>query len=189
MSRRTGTLIGLLVLWLVDCRALHCQPWPDRLRTAETALAQPGLAADQRFYGLTDAAKAAFETGQFERAERYADELLELAPQFRDNWNYGNAVHDGHVVLGRLALLHDDVEGAVHHLSAAGETPGSPQLDSFGPNMSLARDLLQREQWEAVLAYLQQCGRFWKLGHDRLDEWSHDVESRKMPAFGPNLLY
>ena len=46
-------------------------------------------------------------------------------------------------------------------LRAAGHTPGSPQLDSFGPDIRLAWDLLQRGQDQAVLDYLHDVARFW----------------------------
>lgn len=63
---------------------------------------------------------------------------IELAPQFRTNWNYGNAIHDGHMVLGRVALRRGDIEAAKRELLEAGKTPESPQLNSLGPNRSLA---------------------------------------------------
>lgn len=73
--------------------------------------------------------------------------------------------------------------------AAAGDTPGSPQLNSFGPNMTLARDLLQRGETAPVLAYFEQVRRFWKMGGGRLDAWSAAVEAGRIPDFGGNLLY
>lgn len=92
-----------------------------------------------RFYALADAAKSAVNVGEPDKAQRYAAELLRVAPKYRGDWNYGNAIHDGHIVLGRVALARGDKRVAIKHLLAAGKTPGSPQLDSFGPNMSLAQ--------------------------------------------------
>jgi hypothetical protein len=51
---------------------------------------------------------------------------------------YGNAIQDGNIVLCRIALLDGKVEAAKVSLKEAGKTPGSPQLGSFGPNMSPA---------------------------------------------------
>src|SRR5689334_8752874 len=56
-----------------------------------------------RFYALRDAAKAAFETGKIDEAGQYAQELLDLADKFPNDWNNGNAIHDGHMVMGRIA--------------------------------------------------------------------------------------
>ncbi len=81
------------------------------------------------------------------------------------------------------------MEGAKTQLHAAGETPGSPQLNSFGPNMSLCADLLKRGETEAVLDYFAQCGKFWRMGKDRLDTWTKEAKSGKEPEFGANLVY
>jgi len=57
------------------------------------------------------------------------------------------------VILGRLALREGRIEDAKHHLIEAGRSPGSPQMDSFGPNVSLAKDLLERGEKEIVIEY------------------------------------
>ena len=144
---------------------------------------------EQRFYALEDIATAAFEAEDTTKAEQYALELLQLAQQFKNSWNYGNAVHKGRIVLGRIALRRGDIPGAKDHLLAAGETPGSPQLDSFGPNMTLAKELLEKDEREVVLTYLQSCAKFWKMGGDQLQGWIASVKGGGMPDFGGNLLY
>ncbi len=162
--------------------------WEGRLATAEQELAA-ATSEELRFYALAAAAKAAVELGQVEKAESYASELLELAPSFPDNWNYGNAIHDGHVVLGRVALIRGDVQGARDRLHAAGASPGSPQLNSFGPNMSLAKDLLASGEKQAVLDYFEQVGTFWAMGTADLRQWTSKVRAGRMPDFGANLVF
>lgn len=135
---------------------------------------------------LADAAKAAFEAGDLDTARSYALELLE-APD-KSSWNYGNAVHQGHLILGRLALRSGDLELAKLHLAEAGRTPGSPQLNSFGPNMMLAKELLEREERQAVLEYFELCGEFWHRP-DRLESWAAEVEAGRIPDFSANLNY
>jgi hypothetical protein len=76
----------------------------------------------------------------------------------------------------------------VRELALAGQTPGSPQLRTFGPNMSLALALVQRGQKQAVVDYLSMCGKFWE-NQDRLAEWTRDIESGRVPNFGSNLRY
>jgi len=142
-----------------------------------------------RFYELGDAANSAYEAGEFEKAAQYANELLQSAPQYKDDWNYGNALFHGNIVLGRVALQHGDIVGAKEHLLAAGETPGSPQLDSFGPNMTLAKELLEKGERDVVLTYLQSCAKFWKMGGDKLQSWMAAVRGGGMPDFGANLDY
>jgi len=87
----------------------------------------------------------------------------------------------------RITLRTGDVDGAKQHLLAAGETPGSAALRSFGPNMRLAQELLEKGERQAVLDYFKLCGSFWN--RDKLAAWSKEVEAGKMPDFGPNLVY
>jgi len=99
------------------------------------------------------------------------------------------AEDDGHMVLGRVALKRGDVETAKRELLLAGATPGSPQLDSFGPNMSLAKDLLEKKQADTVIEYFALCGKFWKLEDGNLKRWSVLAKAGEMPDFGANLVY
>ena len=62
-------------------------------------------------------------------------------------------------------------------------------LGSFGPNMSLAKDLLAKGEQETVLEYLELCRKFWGLNRGKLDEWVKDIEAGRMPEFGANLIY
>jgi tetratricopeptide (TPR) repeat protein len=138
---------------------------------------------------LTDLTEIAYDAGDMAKARAYAHQLLDEAGSQRSNWNYGNAVHKGNLVLGRIAVREGRLDVAATFLRASGETPGSPQLNTFGPNMSLARDLLERGQIEPVLTYFELCRKFWEMGGSRLDAWSKDVRSGKIPDFGANLVY
>jgi hypothetical protein len=142
-----------------------------------------------RFYALDEAAKASFEMCKRDEARQYAAEALKLADRFPDDWNYGNAIHDGHMVLGRVALGNGDVESANRELLLAGKTPGSPQLNSFGPNMSLAKDLLEKKQTDTVIEYFGLCGAFWKMEGGNLKRWTVLAKGGETPDFGANLLY
>ncbi len=171
----------------VTCRDYRAM-WEGRY---VEALAELGAAKgdQERFYALTDAATASFELGKAEEARSYANELLNLAPRFPRDWNYGNAIHDGHMVLGRVALSEGAVETAEKELLLAGGTPGSPQLDSFGPNMSLAKDLLEQNHRDAVVEYFGLCAKFWKQERGKLRRWTERAEAGRVPDFGANLLY
>jgi len=91
------------------------------------------------------------------------------------------------VILGLVALQRGDPLDARKHLLEAGKTPGSPSLTTWGPNMLLAKKLLEIGDRDAVLEYLSLCGRFWLKGKDKLDEWSATVRGGGVPAFGANL--
>ena len=99
----------------------------------------------------------------------------------------GDFVHHGHAILGRLALVRGDVGEAKEHLLASGKTPGSPVLRSFGPRMRLARELLEKGEFEVVATYLDLCSEFWDS--DRLDTWRATVAAGEIPNFGTNLGY
>jgi hypothetical protein len=92
-------------------------------------------------------------------------------------------------VLGRIALKNGDLAHAKQALLNAGRTKGSAQLDSFGPDMTLAEELLEKGEKDTVLRYFKLCRRFWKLGGERLDQWEKDVNAGKIPQFGGNLVY
>src|SRR5690349_14050275 len=69
-----------------------------------------------RFYALPDAAAAAFYLERTDLAAELAHEALRVAPTYPDDWNYGNAVHVAHTVLGLLALRTGDLERSSKHL-------------------------------------------------------------------------
>jgi len=139
----------------------------------------------ERSYKLEYLAKAAFEVGNMEKARAYATELLNKAVEH--DWNYGNAVHHGNLTLGRIALKSGDLAKAKEYLIEAGKTPGSPQLNSFGPNMTLAKELLEKGERKVVIKYFQLCAKFWK--EDRLQKWTSIVKGGGIPDFGGNLYY
>ena len=155
------------------------------LKVAHKSLAEleADASAHEQFYALPGGVFAAFNLGQFDDAKRYAEQALNLADGFKDNWNFGNAVHSAHSVRGLLALKNDDRAGALASLHASDATPGSPQLYSFGPTMQLAIALLEVGECDAVLLYLDQCGIFWQMGATSLVIWRRKIVAGQMPNF------
>lgn len=150
------------------------------------------VALMMRIHKLPELAKAALEAGELEQARNYAEELLEkavsldLPEYFRSD---GNAIHYGNIVLGRVALAIGDIWQAKQRLIGCAHTTGSPNLGSFGPNMTLAKELLERGEREVVLEFLELCKSFWTSSWGALEEWKSDVEAGRMPEFGANLRY
>jgi len=159
----------------------------ERLTAMEAAAS--GKTGAELFYALPRLAKAAFAAGDLDQAQTYATQLLEMASEYPNDWNYGNAIHDGNMVLGRVALRRGNAALAEQDLLNAGSTKGSPQLDSFGPNVSLAKDLLEAGRTAAVLQYFALCKNFWEKRFAKLDAWSATVRGGGIPDFGANLLY
>ena len=137
---------------------------------------------------LPDLAKAAFGADQLVKAREYAEITLQVA---KSDWNYGNRIHHGNLVLGRIALREDNIDEAKTRLIAAGKMPGSPQLDTPGPNMTLAKELLERGERDIVLEYFRLCSKFWASedAQDQLGKWTVLVNGGRVPDFGANLHY
>ena len=180
-----------IILWNMR-RA--CDPADSRsLSQLEQAI--EGQDERHRFFHLSELAKTAFNAGEFGKAEAYAGELLLNASKWSHSYKDGkvfpdgSAIHDGNLILGRLALRHNDLAAAKRYLLAAGQTAGSPVLGSFGPNVSLARDLLVRGEFAIVLEYFKLCRNFWDPQFSHVDEWSAIVKKGGMPTFRSNLLY
>lgn len=159
-------------------------------------MAGQAFAHYERAYALSDEesrdaisielATTALTAGQIGKAREYAEFMLAVD---RQGWNEGNRIHYGNLTLGRIALLAGDVEEAKSRLIAAGETPGSPQLNSFGPDMTLAKELLKRGESEAVLRYFSLCSEFWELGQEEGQAWTAKVEEDRVPDFGTGLKF
>ncbi|MHC4684000.1 MAG: tetratricopeptide repeat protein [Planctomycetota bacterium] len=137
-----------------------------------------------RDFLLQSLAKVALAANKPKKAKEYAEKMLS---QNSSGWNYGNNIHHGNIILGRIALTLDDLEEAKKRLIEAGNTPGSPQLNSFGPDMTLAKELLQKGEKDVVLKYLELCSKFWKSEKDRLHKWSVVIQDGKIPDFGRSL--
>ena len=132
--------------------------------------------------------KAAFAAGDYARAAGYADEALNAAKQGVFWWT-GDAIHQANIVLGCLALRKGDVEEAKRALIAAGKVPATSNLAGPGPNMQLAKDLLERGETATVVQYLEECRNFWEGNHGKLAEWIVLIKAGLKPDFGPNLNY
>jgi len=135
---------------------------------------------------LSDLAKTALAAGLNDDARAAAEKMLK---DNEDGWNQGNRTHHGNLILGRIALAEGNVAEAKSRLLLAGQTSGSPQLNSFGPNMTLAKELLERGEKDVVLEYFALCGKFWKPDRGQLDRWTKEVKADLTPEFGGNLTY
>ncbi|HEV3446019.1 MAG TPA: hypothetical protein VG099_15365 [Gemmataceae bacterium] len=151
-----------------------------------------GQTADElgRFWLLPGLATAALHAEELEKAQAYASEVLRQAeqPEYFYHKN-GSAIHYGHLVLGRLALRSGNREMAKLHLLESGKTEGVPHLCTFGPNMMLAKELLECGEREAVIQYLDLCTNFWQTADHRPERWIHEIQRGQMPDFGANLVY
>ena len=164
------------------------------LASREPQLQQPDIKPGQRLHLLLYLTPAAMYAGDAGKAAAYAQELMALGEKLKTSPGfgpglYGDAKHVGNLVLGRLALLGGDVGKAKEHLLAAGRVPGSPTLMSFGPNMLLAGELIEKGERDAVVEYLDLCAKFWERQGGKIEGWKGVIREGGMPNFGTNLGY
>lgn len=135
---------------------------------------------------LENLARAALDTNAEDKAAQYATLLLDSVPR-QPNYSTGSAIHVGNLILGRLALRRGDLTEAKDYLLRSGRTHGGPGLDTGGPSMMLAQELLEHGESEAVLQYLALCATFWKMDYGKLKLWTREVKQGRTPAFGKQL--
>jgi hypothetical protein len=136
------------------------------------------------FSELTELAMQATEYGA---ASSLASERLDYLKS--RNCKCNDDVHRANIVLGLAAVRQGDVDRANQYLTAAGQVGSSPALSTFGPNMQLAKELLERGERDAVLGYLRECASFWSSGRKDLDNWTNQITRGEAPDFGANVLY
>src|SRR5215204_2657059 len=86
-------------------------------------------------------APAALTAGDQDKARSFATELIALGESQRNKIPafgpslYSDARHIGNMILGQQAFAAGDLTNVKTYLLAAADVPGSPVLNSFGPNM------------------------------------------------------
>ncbi len=152
-ARGTLTLVSLIALTLIA----HTGPCPAAPPARQSQGSGPGY---ERLKTLQSQAEAALKAGNARKASTLASQLLRENTD-KTSWNYGNVVYDANQLLGLAALRQGNIKAADQYLLAAGRTPGSPQLDSFGPNMPLAQALFAKGQTQTVQSFLGLIIKFW----------------------------
>jgi len=172
------------------------QPAHDIL--AHAVKAKPGNEEIQATFDGIDAqlAEALFEANVDVASAKKSAQAALAANKDPKGWNYGNTHFNSHTRLGRIALREGKVEEAKKHLREAGNTPGSPVLNSFGPDFNLASELAEAGEREAVIEFLDQVAVFWAdpdkeadLGRKELPEahrkqlndWKEQLRAGKIP--------
>jgi hypothetical protein len=200
------TIHQLAIACIALCFALALAPyvWAQQGGDRRAAAAQYLAAREPQLQQITDPSKrlfvliylapAALSAGETEKARSYALELISLGDQLKSQPGFGQslytqATHVGNLVLGRIALARSDIGGAKQYLLAAARVPGSPPLKSFGPDMELAKELIEKGEREAVVEYFDLCATFWEREDGKLAKWKNIVQQGGMPDFGPNLVY
>ena len=179
-ARRLAQVMSLRMIGASDEKRAGLATEALRYREESVALDKSPQARSE---ALCDLAELACEAREWKKARSYATELVEQASSAAPDQS-GDAAHAGNTVLGRLALRDGDLEEAKRRLLDSGAVSGSPGLDTSGPSMVLAEELLRSGERDAVLEYLGRCTRFWKGDRGRLDLWAKDIREGRTPDFG-----
>ncbi len=135
---------------------------------------------NQRGNVLPTLAMAEFEASDDAAAARDAQRLLDLAASSAGRgFQHTRMVHFGNTVLGRVALARNDRKEAKERLLASARLPAD--AGSFEPNMTLAQDLLEAGERDAVLEYLELCRNCWRFDQGQLDRKIKQVKSPGTP--------
>ena len=112
---------------------------------------------------LSDLVLAEFDAGDDEAAERDSRRLLAAASK------NPNAFSVAEIVLGRVAAAKGDLVEAKRHLMASITMPASIKNASFQPNMTLAQELYDAGEKDAVIQFLEASRALWKFDRGRID--------------------
>lgn len=144
----------------------------------------------ERITNLTDLTLAAYQGGDISKAKKFATDLQSEVEALKGQAT-GSAQlgwHKSNIVLGLIALDEGRIDAANAFLIAAGKpATKSPTLQTFGPNMLLAKRLLEKGQREAVVQYLDLCSSFWSHDRGNLSAWKNSIATGKIPDFGKQI--
>jgi hypothetical protein len=148
----------------------------------EFGAADPGLT---QFHRLRRELRRAFSDGDYQRAKTFANQYLALASKYPCDEGYGDAIYSANLYLGRISLKDGDLTGAGNYLLEAGKTPGSMVLNSVGPDLTLADQLLRTGQTDTVVKFLLEVRAFWTPGQKQIDSWTAEIKAGKRPFLNP----
>ena len=197
LTERARSLDSSNPKWAIGLALGHYNTYRDSLRgsgASNVEAAREALAELEGAFKLSDddtrvegflqlAAEVAVVANEIDKAREYA--YLMLDSDRHGSRHYGDYVHYGNITLGKISLAQGDVQGAASYLLLAASMPGSQRLNGMGPDMTLAKELLENGERESVLQYFEQCARFWERGQDRLREWAVLVQAGSTPSFRP----
>jgi hypothetical protein len=132
-------------------------------------------------------AEFAWLAGDPSKTRQNAYRVLEIARAWKTQWQRADAINSAETLLGYVELAEGRLVAAEAHLLASAQVPGSPVLDTWGPDLGLAAELLARGRRESVLQYLKLCKRFWDLGPGAIDRFEEAIRAGRAPDFSGHV--
>jgi hypothetical protein len=108
---------------------------------------------------------------------KYAEKLL------RENAGSGDAIYAGNLILAQAALDNNDISSAKRYLLQAATTPGARRIEQNGLDVSVARNLYDRGEKDAVLDYLHRGRELWPQGAQLFSRWEAAIKAGRRPNF------
>ncbi len=125
--------------------------------------------------------------GQYEKTKSYADESATIGGGLTGVDDKHLVLYWGYHFLGLLASAANDFDSAKSYLIRSGEVAGGPALAITGPNMTLAKVLLERGETNSVLAFMAAWSGRWNQDGGRLALWESVVRGGAVPDFKRSL--
>ena len=119
-------------------------------------------------------------------AKSQAEYLIDLRKKNPKDDLYIFALHDSHITLGRVALKNNDLTTAKSELIESLQGPSTPALQSIGPRMTLAAELLALGEKQTVLNYLSLVEKAWTLNVDAkktVANWRKEISAGQVIDF------
>jgi TolA-binding protein len=126
----------------------------------------------------------AFWAGKMDEAESKARELLSLAGRSANDPEYGDAIFFANLSLGQVMLRRGEKRQAAGYLLKASNAPPTEYLRLESIDMTLARQLVDWGEREAVAQFLDRCAKFNHRGKD-LAEWAAQIRKGINPDLTP----
>lgn len=157
---------------------------------------------------LPKMAKAALEIpGELDSADEQADLMISQAKTESMKWppetngpvySSGEGMispetnflfYFGYLTKGMVALKKGDTDKSAEFLLKSAEVYRAMNSMAQGPNMSLAKALLEAGRHDEVIEFLNKCGKVWKVDQGKVGKWTAEIKAGKIPDFGNSLYY
>ena len=158
----------------------------DALPEAERFAIMPGWAESSYMMGeYLDWEKRDGAKAEWDRARRYAAQVLALAPRFISDPNYGTAIYKANMTMGLLVLRDGNRKAAVRYMLEASKAPVSEELARTQGLASarLPKYLLKEGERDTVIEYLERMAQISVTERTVLLESAAAIRAGRMPAW------
>ncbi|NRA60205.1 MAG: hypothetical protein HRU25_04700 [Psychrobium sp.] len=144
----------------------------ERYEKEKSALTVPfenlSYIANKIYLFSNTVASARFDTPQVALRHINAYQSTQM-PIFRS----GDIIHRTNIAKAWLAMTANDLDKTINLLMASTKTSGSAVLKSFGPDVTIIRELYQRGKSAPVIDYLNAVQQFWPRdsSHEIISVW------------------